>query len=262
MMCADTHNADEVCVVSYEPILSLRQGAARMLEEIAEVLLPRVVDYLLTRDDLNPQQQQVQKEFFAELQPTPRKTSQPLIIAVIGLTGAGKSSVARELVKQIGGTIITGERIRRVLLQRGEPETKAPTIAEHLMGEVVRTGGNAIIDSDHINIEATNRARLRRRAAALGARLVLIDVFCDFYVAIRRILSVWKENQPSEQAMGKLIELLDRIPYHYQWTSERGGKWTRKKLPFRPFAEINTSAEGEWKAEVAKVAAKLLTGKN
>jgi predicted kinase len=233
-----------------------------MLEEIAEALLPHVVDYLLTRDDLNPQQQQVQKEFFAGLQPTPRKTRQPLIVAVIGLTGAGKSSVARELVKQIGGTVITGERIRRALQQRGEPEAKAPAIAERLMSEVIREGGNAIIDSDHINIEATNRARLRKRAAALGARLVLIDVVCDFYVAIRRILSVWKENQPSEQAIEKLIELLDRIPYHYQWTSEHGGMWLRKKLPFKPFAEINTSSEEDWKAEVAAVAEKLLAAKS
>ena len=31
-----------------------------------------------------------------------------------------------------------------------------------------------------------------------------------------------------------------------------------KKLPFTPFAEINTSHEGEWKVEVARVAAKLL----
>src|SRR5262249_19970188 len=80
----------------------LRKGAARMLEQIAEALLPHVVDYLLTKGTLTPRQQQVQREFFADLKPMPRKTPYPLIVAVIGLTGAGKSSVARELVKHLG----------------------------------------------------------------------------------------------------------------------------------------------------------------
>jgi predicted kinase len=233
-----------------------------MLEAIAEALLPHVVDYLLTKENLNPKQQQVQKEFLAELTPTPRRTARPLIIAVIGLTGAGKSSVARELVKSIGGTIITGKNVRRVLLEREEPVTQAPTIAEHLMIDIIQNGGNAIIDSDHINMDAKNRASLRKRAHALSARLVCIDVVCDFYIAIKRILTAWKENEPSEQAIEKLVELLDRIPHHYEWRNRDGGKWRRKKLPFTPFAEINTSSEGAWKAEVAKVAAKLLNGKS
>src|SRR5215831_648766 len=229
-----------------------------MLGELAEAILPHVVDYLLTTDDLTPRQAQVQKEFLDELKPTPRKTPLPLIIAVIGLTGAGKSSVARELFTRIGGTVITGKRIRHVLQERGEPVTHAPTIAEHLVIDIIKNDGNAIIDSDHINIEATNRARLRKRATALGAHLVFIDVFCDFYIAITRILTAWKENQNSERAIEKLVELLDRIPYHYEWRSRHGGMWLRKKLPFTPFAEINTSHEGEWKAEVARVAEKLL----
>jgi hypothetical protein len=54
---------------------------------------------------------------------------------------------------------------------------------------------------------------------------------------------------------------MDRIPYHYEWRNRDGGKWIRKRLPFTPFAEINTSQEGEWKAEVGRVAAKLLNGK-
>ena len=70
--------------------------------------------------------------------------------------------------------------------------THAPTIAEHLMIDTIQNDGNAIIDSDHINIEATNRARLRKRA------------------------------------IEKLVELLDRIPYHYEWKSRDGGVWLRK----------------------------------
>jgi predicted kinase len=232
-----------------------------MLEEIAEALLPRVVDYLLTKDTLTPRQEQVQNEFLAELPPTSRKTSHSLIIGVIGLTGAGKSSVARELVKSIGGTIITGQKLRRVLSERGEPLTKAPTIAEHLMSDIIQNGGNALIDSDQINMDTHTRARLRRRAAALGAQLVFIDVFCDFSIALTRIFTAWKENPHAEQTVDKLVELLNRLPYHYEWRKSQGGTWVRKKLPFRPFGEINTSYEGEWKAEVARVAARLLGAK-
>ncbi|HJY81416.1 MAG TPA: AAA family ATPase [Candidatus Binatia bacterium] len=217
-----------------------------MLEQIAEALLPHVVDYLLTKNKLTPRQQQVQNEFVADLTPTPRKTPYPLIVAVIGLTGAGKSSVARELVKHLGGTIITGKNIRGMLQERGEPVTQAPTIAEHLMIDILQHGGNAIVDSDHINMDAKNRAQLRKRAAALGAHLVFLAVVCDFYIAIKSILPAWQENQPSAQASAKLVELLDRIPYHYEWSKRDGGKWRRKRLPFTPFAEITTSYEGAW----------------
>ena len=233
-----------------------------MFEEIAEAILPRVVDYLLTKNPLTSRQEQVQKEFLAELPPTSRKTPHSLILAVIGLTGAGKSSVARELVKSIGGTIITGKHIRRALSERGEPPTEAPTIAEHLMIDILQNGGNAIIDSDHINMDTKHRARLRQRAAALEAQLVFIEVFCDFAIAITRIFTVWRENPHSEQAIDKLLELLNRIPYHYEWRKSQGGAWVRKKLPFTPFAEINTSYEGEWKAEAARVAARLLETKS
>ena len=68
---------------------------------------------------------------------------------------------------------------------------------------------------------------------------------------------ILKENPRSEQAIDKLLELFNRIPYHYEWRKSQGGAWVRKKLPFTPFAEINTSYEGEWKAEVARVAAQL-----
>jgi hypothetical protein len=126
------------------------------------------------------------------------------------------------------------------------------------MSEVIQHGGNALLDSDHINMDTKTRARLRQRAAALDARLVFLEVFCDFSIALTRILTAWKENPQAEQAVDKLIELVNRIPYHYEWRKSHGGTWVRKKLPFTPFAVINTSYEGEWKAEVARVATQLL----
>jgi hypothetical protein len=129
------------------------------------------------------------------------------------------------------------------------------------MSDIIQNGGNALIDSDHINMDTNARARLRRRAAALGSQLVFIEVFCDFSIALRRIFTAWKENPHAEQAIDKLVELLNRLPYHYEWRKSQGGMWVRKKLPFRPFAEINTSYEGEWKAQVTRVATRLLAAK-
>jgi len=47
-------------------------------------------------------------------------TQTPVIVAIIGLVGSGKSSVAQELAKHIGATVIEGDDIRIELRKQME----------------------------------------------------------------------------------------------------------------------------------------------
>ena len=195
------------------------------------------------------------------------KTNKPLIVAIVGLVGSGKSSVARELAKHIDATIVENDAIRIELRKQGEGYDRVWAIAENLAVEVVRLGGNVILDSDFV--DAKKRASIRERARNVGARLVFIRTHCDFDVASKRI----RQNDPGEffndaESLSdapdkgkdvKMRELLRRAPLHYRWVDQSIGKWVLKKLPFAVFAEIDTTNESSWKREVEKCANKLLT---
>jgi hypothetical protein len=50
-----------------------------------------------------------------------------------------------------------------------------------------------------------------------------------------------------------LREMWRRTPHHYQWTSQGGGNWLLKKLPFVDF-EIDTTDGKKWKSRAKKIA--------
>lgn len=195
------------------------------------------------------------------------RTSKPFIIAMVGLVGSGKSSVAHELAIATKATVIENDAIRIDLRKEGEGGDRAWAIAENVAAEVVRLGGNVILDSDFV--DPRKRASLRERAKGLRAKVVFIRTYCDLDVASKRI----RENDPGEffnsaeslsDALDKgkdvkMRELIRRMPLHYRWINQGIGKWALKKLPFSTFAEIDTTNEVLWKREVEKCAKRLLS---
>ncbi|MBI3631181.1 MAG: AAA family ATPase [Candidatus Sungbacteria bacterium] len=206
-----------------------------------------------------------QDAFMAKLQIKKRKTQDPVIAAIIGLVGSGKSSVARELAGYIGATVIEGDEIRIELGRQGAAYERTWAIAENAAVEVVKQGGNVILDSDFV--DEKKRASVREKARMAGIRLVFIRTVCDFDVMSQRI----RQNDPGEffkrasssstaQDKGKDVkmrELLRRLPHHYRHVNEHGGKWVLKKFPFAIFAQIDTTDSRAWKREMEKCARKL-----
>lgn len=215
---------------------------------------------------LNPKESSIQGAFLSSLDARERCTKKPVVVAIIGVVGSGKSSVAHELAKHLKATIVENDAIRIELRKQGESYDRVWAIAENVAVEVVKLGSNVILDSDFV--DEKKRASLREKARTAGARLVFVRTHCDFDVMSERI----RTNDPGEffndagslsKASDngkdvKMRELLRRIPFHYRWLNQGVGKWVLKKFPFAIFAEIDTTNSEKWKDEVAECAEKLI----
>ena len=73
----------------------------------------------MAEESLSKTALEVQESFINSLKIDKRKTIQPLVVALVGLVGSGKSSVAQKLAPLIGATVIGGDRIRVELRKRG-----------------------------------------------------------------------------------------------------------------------------------------------
>lgn len=245
-----------------------------MLAKLKELLLARIIGVMVhKRETLTKKEKAAQDAFVAKLVIAKRKTSKPVIVAIVGLVGSGKSSVAEELAKHIGATVIEGDDIRIELRKQNERYERARAVAENAALEVVKQGGNVVLDSDFV--DAKKRASIREKARKAGIRLVFVRTHCDLDVMVGRVLSAnyqdrvddffggasskWQGSEQSKGAAVKVREMWRRTPHHYRWVNEVGGKWVLRKFPFAVFAEIDTTDDQKWKREVEKAAQKLNT---
>lgn len=243
-----------------------------MIDQLKEIVFPFIIRHMVhKKETLTQKERQAQEVFLSGLQVKKRKTRKPFIVAIVGLVGSGKSSVAKELASLIGANIIEGDEIRVCLRKIGERYEGTRKIAENAAFEIVRQGGNIVMDSDHI--DAKKRASLREKAKKAKARLVFIRTYADYDIVVDRVRSAKYKNTPDDFFGGasstiigegkgaavKLREMWRRTPNHYRWENKVGGRWILKKLPFPIFATIDTTDAEKWKTEVFKIAQKLLS---
>jgi predicted kinase len=245
-----------------------------MFGQLLEIILPRIIGLMVHKlEKLTKKELAAQEAFMAKLDIAKRKTEKPVIVAIIGLVGSGKSPVAQELAKHIGATVVEGDAIRVELRKQDERYERARAIAENVALEVVKRGGNAILDSDFV--DEKKRASLREKARKAGIRLVFICTYCDLDVMTGRVLSAtyhdrvddffggaksqWKGNEQSRGAVVKMREMLRRLPLHYRWENKGGGQWLIKNPPCAVIADIDTTNPDSWKKEVEKCAKQFLT---
>ncbi|MBI4691864.1 MAG: AAA family ATPase [Candidatus Terrybacteria bacterium] len=254
-----------------------------ILNWLQEVLLPFIIKVMVhKREKLTQKERRAQARFLSELLVSKRKTKKPVVVAMIGLVGSGKSSVAYELAKYIGATVIEGDKIRIELRKEEERYEGARKIAENVALEIIKNGGNVIFDSDHI--DPAKRASLRAKAKEVGAELIFIRTYTDtsdnseipgfnLDEMIGRNMTAdytgsaddffggaktpFQGTDQQKGAVVKLREMARRLPQHYRWVNKTGGRWVLRKLPFKVFAEINT-AYPEWKKKVEKITGKIL----
>lgn len=245
-----------------------------MFNKLTEAILPSIIGVMVHNNEkLSPKAQQAQDTYLSTLNVGERKTKKPVVIGFLGLVGSGKSSVSRELAPLIGATVVEGDSIRVHLRKVGEPYKYVRQIAEDVALEVLRRGGNVILDADQA--DEKKRTSIREKARKAGARLFFIRTSADPHVMLGRMLSAkyrrspddffggaktkWEEGTDQQRgAVIKFGEAWRRTPHHYRWVNEGGGKWVLKKLPFALLADIDTTDPTKWKNEVKKVAQKLI----
>lgn len=239
-----------------------------------EVLLARIIGIMIHKHErLTQKEGLAETAFRAKLSFRPRKTREPVIVALIGLVGSGKTFVAGELAERIGATVIEADDIRTELRRQGRQRYEhARAIAENATLEVIRRGGNVVIDSDFV--DTNKRASIREKARKAGIRLVFVGVYADLDVIIGRAItsdyrgqantffteasSLWQGNEQSKGAVVKVREMARRLPLHYRWVSQGGGKWVIRKPPCRMLAHIDTTDPELSKHAVESCAKRLL----
>lgn len=192
--------------------------------------------------------QQIQREMARSLRVSRRRTKHPVILAMIGVTGAGNSAVARELGRLLGWSVIEKNKIRVKLREEGPGFMSASTDRVHdaMLHRVLDAGGNAILDSDFV--EREKRRKLERFSRALGARVVYLSLTCDRDVMIERMLRA-NYNPRHDIFKNSAIAVREhcrRYPWHYRWSPAQGGRYILRRPPVKVFAALDTTDPKRW----------------
>jgi predicted kinase len=119
----------------------------------------------------------------AALQETPVPPGEgPLLVAVCGLPGAGKSSLAAALAERLGLAVVGVDPLEAALVRAGiddrQPKGQAAYLAAETVAEAqLRTGLGVVVDA--VNDLAENRSQWVRLATRTGADLRWIEVVCS-----------------------------------------------------------------------------------
>ena len=203
--------------------------------------------------------EQIKRELMRGLRISRRRTKEPAILAMVGITGAGNSTVARLLAKKLHRAVIEKNKIRVRLREEGPGFTPASTdeIAYAMLTRVMRERGNAILDSDFV--ERPKRKRLERFARRLKARVVYLHLVCDRDVMIERML--WANYNPRKDifksAAIAMREHCRRYPWHYRWSPGRGGNYVPRRPPVKMFATLDTTDPEKWQKRLKVIVRRL-----
>lgn len=205
------------------------------------------------------------------LEITPRRTKKPVIVGIVGLIGSGKTTIAKEMAPLVGAVIVSGDYIRILLRKEKEKYDNTRLIAENMAMEIIKKGGNVVIDSDFI--DQKKRVSLKEKAKKIGAEVIFIRTYADLDVMIGRIFKANYENVPEDffggasssyqggnkGAVVKEREMICRMLSHYNAINTGNGryKFELKELPFKLFAGIDTTDEKDWQQGVRMIAKQI-----
>lgn len=193
------------------------------------------------------------------------KSKKPKIVAIVGLVGSGKSSVAKYLAKLIGAKVISANAIRVNLRKKNNGYGQVRNIVEKETLAAVKRGKNVILDSDFAD---SKKRRGLEKKAGKTAKIIYIRTYSNRDVMIGRLLNArytpndlyggastdWPGKNKS--AVVALREMWRRTPHHYRWSGRGGGIFLLKKLPIKFIAEIDTTTQN-WKTQVRKATKKI-----
>lgn len=195
--------------------------------------------------------------FLATLPKQKKKVRRPRVYAMVGLVGAGKSTVAREIAEKTGGVIIRTDAIRRFLPSDTliYSSTDIRNIAGICVGSLVQNGHSVVLDADCVSYKTRMRLKAIERS---GVPVYSIRVVSDLKKQIER-LSKYPVRKTIHRThahtpvfrspINALTCMSSRLPLHYRW-DQRQDELFLKKLSFPIHAVIDTSNKS-WKTTLA-----------
>lgn len=119
-----------------------------------------------------------------------RQREQPRLILLIGLPGAGKSTLARALAPHLRAVIVDRDVIRALRFPGVPVDAAITALANAHMEEQIRvrlSGGDSVIADGRTWARAHERGRLVELARAAGAAVAQIWIDVPVAVAIERV---------------------------------------------------------------------------
>ncbi|MFI0511160.1 AAA family ATPase [Streptomyces sp. WSLK1-5] len=114
-----------------------------------------------------------------------------MLIAMAGLPGAGKSSVAEELGRKLAAPVVSVDPIEAAMWRAGVTRSQPTGFAAYVVAEAVASGvlalGQTVI-VDAVNAVEEAREQWRSLAARHGVPVVFIEVECSDPVVHRQRL--------------------------------------------------------------------------
>lgn len=187
---------------------------------------------------------------------TAQDLSRPRVLkAMVGLVGAGKTTIAQRMALTEGGVVVSSNTVRDALREAGirPDERNVRLIVNKLVSRFLVDRGIVVIDSDHIRI--TNQQNALKLAEKFGAKLSFVRVVMDLKLQRQRILA----THPGELFTGqtrtlkeaqdmKLREFERQMGLHY----DPSGTMRTPDFP-APVSEFpNDVQEPKWFTELAK----------
>lgn len=118
----------------------------------------------------------------------------PILVAMAGLPGTGKSTLARKLAAHLNGTVIDKDEVRHALFPA--PWTEYSAGQDDFVLDVMLAAAERLIATQHCPAvfidgrtfsQSYQLDRVRAKAAALGCRMCVIECVCEPEVALARI---------------------------------------------------------------------------
>lgn len=201
----------------------------------------------------------IKEAFLNQAKVSGRKTNNPVVVSLVGVSGVGNSTIAGELRRHVGWHIIEKNKIRIMLREKGPGFTPRNTneIAYAMLGKILKSGGNTILDSDFV--ERAKRKKLERFTRRFQGKILYLHLFCDEDITLERILHSRYDSKTNifKNATVAVREHMRRLPRHYRWSEANGGSYSPRGLGIRFLAEVNTANPREWRKKVRLAAQKL-----
>src|SRR5215207_6587241 len=170
--------------------------AHRALVRAKVACLSRAFAHRAARDDLA-----LEVAEYLNLATADAVTVRPALIAMTGLSGTGKSTVAAALARALGAPIFSSDNVRKELAGRAGPAPAAweqglygPDQTEATYGRLEELAREALVTGRATILDATflderRRERLAAVAEGAGVPLVLVETVCTEGVALGRIVA-------------------------------------------------------------------------